>query len=105
MNGGSDAMTSPPQMRGRGSPAIRLLALALACVMSGLLLVRPDLVARQSAELEHGILLVMLWAVAGGFVAGVGYVPLHRVWRLAFAPVLMVVLMAGALVWLLRDGF
>jgi len=31
-----------------------------------------------------------MWGIAGGFVRGVGYVPLHRVWRIVLGPLVAI---------------
>jgi len=85
--------TEPDEVRGTQqhqgllySGAARLLSLLLAGGLSGLILFLPHLVAEGGVD--HGLLSLLMWGIAAGFVHGVGYVPLHRIWRLLFAPLL-----------------
>lgn len=64
--------------------AARLLSLLLAGVLSGVMLIAPTLLVGD--HVSHGLLTLLMWGIAAGFVHGVGYVPLHRIWRLLLGP-------------------
>ena len=77
----------------------RLLSLLLAGVLSSVMLVVPTLLVGEDAS--HGLLSLLMWGIAAGFVHGVGYVPLHRIWRLLLGPLAGWGLMLGVGVCLL----
>jgi predicted membrane protein len=72
------------------SGAARLFSLLLAAGLSGTILVLPTLVAGG-----HGQLSLLMWGIAAGFVHGVGYVPVYRVWRWLLGPLVAWLLMLG----------
>lgn len=55
------------------------LLVALAIMLAGTAL--PFLMANADGEVDHGQATLLLWAMAAGFVRGVGFVPRHRVPR------------------------
>ena len=81
--------------------ALRLLSLALAIALSTLVLVYPKAVASSVSDVRHGLLSMMMWGIAAGFVHGVGFVPRLLVWRVVFHPITGWLLMAMGIVWLL----
>jgi predicted membrane protein len=93
------ALTEPQQADGAPpgdgllyGTAARLFSLLLAIGLSGLILVMPTLVAGDAG---HGKLTLLMWGIAAGFVHGVGYVPVYRIWRWLFGPLVGWVLMLG----------
>lgn len=80
--------------------AARGLSLALACGLSGLILFLPTVVFGAQGELNHTLLLLIMWGVAAGFVHGVGFVPRMPLWRLVLGPYAAWLLMAGGCLWL-----
>lgn len=70
--------------------AARLFSLLLAAGLSGTILVLPTLV-----DGGHGQLSLLMWGIAAGFVHGVGYVPVYRVWRWLLGPLVGWLLMLG----------
>ncbi len=75
---------------------LRFFSLALALCASGLIFALPQALA----HVGHGLLSLVMLGVCAGFVHGVGFVPRHPVWRIAFSPWLSWPLM-GAGLWLL----
>jgi cyd operon protein YbgE len=69
-------------------PWSRLLSLLLAVPLALLLLVHPAAVLDGEGRYSHGLLMLAMWGVAGGFVHGVGFDPYARLWRIAFGPLL-----------------
>lgn len=45
----------------------------------------PFVMTDATGRADHGIAMALLWAMAAGFVRGVGFVPRHRVWRILFS--------------------
>lgn len=72
----------------------RLLSFSLACTLSAVILIRPQLFAGS-----HGLLIVLMWAIAAGFIHGVGYVPVHRFWQIVFAPLFALPVMLAGMAW------
>jgi cyd operon protein YbgE len=72
----------------------RLLSFILASTLSAVILIRPQLFTGS-----HGMLIVLMWAIAAGFIHGVGYVPVHRFWQLVFGPLLAIPVMIAGMVW------
>lgn len=69
---------------GRGAYAapLRAISLLLALATSGLIFTYPQALAHAG----HGLLSLVMLGACAGFVHGVGFVPLHRVWRMLFSP-------------------
>lgn len=82
----------------------RLLSFILAVVLSVLILVWPHAVAVSLTEIRHGLLSLLMWGMAAGFVHGVGYVPVHRIWRVLLGPMLGWPIMIGGIVWVVLKG-
>ncbi|MFZ2751882.1 MAG: cyd operon YbgE family protein [Lysobacteraceae bacterium] len=45
----------------------------------------PFVMTDATGRADHGIAMALLWAMAAGFVRGVGFIPRHRVWRVLFS--------------------
>lgn len=78
-----DTEASRPLLTGLGW---RLLSLAQAIPLALVLMIHPALMLDASGHYSHPLLMLVMLGVAGGFVHGVGFVPLHRLWRLLFGP-------------------
>jgi len=66
----------------------RFFSMALALLLSGLLLVNPTHIAQSSAQLEHGYLTLLMVALSGAFVHGIGFKPIFWLWKIVFSPYL-----------------
>jgi len=64
----------------------RFLSILLALALSSLILVYPRAVATSVSDVNHGMLSLLMWGIAIGFIHGVGFVPRMTVWRIAFSP-------------------
>ena len=89
----------------RPEPAARLhwpcLLAALAIMLAGT--VYPPMFADARGRPDHGLAVLLFWAMSAGFVAGLGFVPRARAWRWLFSPASCAAGIAGAaLVVLLR---
>ena len=45
----------------------------------------PFVMSDATGRADHDIAMALLWAMAAGFVRGVGFIPRHRVWRILFS--------------------
>ena len=45
----------------------------------------PLVFARADGHADHGLALLLFWAMSAGFVRGVGFIPRHRAWRVLFS--------------------
>lgn len=59
------------------------LAAGLVLMLAGT--AYPLVFARADGRADHGLALLLFWAMSAGFVRGVGFIPRHRVWRLLFS--------------------
>ncbi len=77
------------------------VSFALAVTLTVLVLAYPQAVATGAGDLRSGVLALLMWGVAAGFIHGVGFVPRLSLWRIVFHPFIGWVLMAGGIVLLL----
>lgn len=80
----------------------RLVSLALASVLSGLILILPTIVLGGSGELNHNQLMLLMWGIAAGFVHGVGFVPRNAILQVLLGPAMAWLLMLGGSLWIIR---
>lgn len=78
----------------------RFASFLLACVLSGLILVYPRALAGSGNEIRHGLLVLMMWGIAAGFVHGVGFVPRAPLWRYLLGPLAGWPIMAAGVIWI-----
>ena len=45
----------------------------------------PLVFARADGRADHGLALLLFWAMSAGFVRGVGFIPRHRAWQVLFS--------------------
>lgn len=84
--GAAGASTTGDAMSGAAPRAgihLPLLLVGIAIMVAGTAF--PFIMSDASGEADHGIAMALLWAMAAGFVRGVGFVPRHRVWRWLFS--------------------
>jgi len=67
-------------------PWTRFISIVLALLLSALLLVNPNHIADSTAALDHGYLTVLMLALSGAFVHGIGFEPRFWLWRIIFSP-------------------
>jgi cyd operon protein YbgE len=60
----------------------------LALILSGLLLINPGQIADSTAQLKHGYLSLLMLALSGAFIHGVGFNPRFWLWKIIFSPYL-----------------
>lgn len=81
--------------------ALRLLSFCLAVALTVLVLAYPRAIASSVSEVRHGVLALLMWGIAAGFVHGVGFVPRLPLWRIVFHPFTGWLLMTLGIAWLL----
>lgn len=59
------------------------LAAGLVLMLTGT--AYPLVFARADGHADHGLALLLFWAMSAGFVRGVGFIPRHWAWRLLFS--------------------
>lgn len=69
-------------------PLSRWLSIALVLPLSMLLLVHPVLLLDGRGRYSHGLLTMIMWGIAVGYVHGVGFDPRARAWRLLLHPLI-----------------
>lgn len=70
------------------TPGWRWLSLLLAGPISLVLLLHPVALLDAQGHYSHGLLSLMMWGIAAGYVHGVGFDPRAWAWRLIFHPLL-----------------
>lgn len=81
-------MPTPPAMH------LPSLAAGLLIMMAGTLY--PPLMVNAAGKADHGLALLLFWAMSAGFVRGVGFVPGARMSRWLFSGWACVVALAAA---------
>lgn len=64
----------------------RFFSIFSALLISGLLLINPNHIADSVAQLDHGYLTVLMVALSGAFVHGIGFNPIFWLWKIVFSP-------------------
>lgn len=77
-------MTEPRALS--AAPLGRALSLLLAAPLALLLLIHPGAFVNDAGAYSHGLLMLTMLGISGGFVHGVGFVPRALPWRLLFSP-------------------
>lgn len=68
--------------------ASRAMSLLLATPLALLLLIHPAAMLDAEGHYSHGLLMLVMWGIACGFIHGVGFDPHKRLWRASFHPLL-----------------
>lgn len=77
-----------------GGGAWRALSLLMAVPLSLVLLLHPVMMLDAQGHYSHGLLSLMMWGIAAGYVHGVGFDPRALAWRVVFHPLMAWSLMA-----------
>ena len=67
-------------------PWSRALSLLLASPLALLLLIHPAAYLDDQGRYSHNLLMLVMLGISGGFVHGVGFDPINRLWRLLLGP-------------------
>lgn len=84
---------------GFNHPLARMLSFFMAIFLSIFILIFPQHIARDLNQLDHGLLSLLMLAMCGCFVHGIGFRPYNRVAKIAFTPMLCWPL-AGIAIWM-----
>jgi predicted membrane protein len=84
-------------------PTARRVSLLAAIALAGLITVYPRALV-SGAQVNHALLMLLLWGVSAGFVHGVGFVPERRILRLTLGPLAAWPLMGVGLAWMFGAG-
>jgi cyd operon protein YbgE len=84
--------------------AARTVSFVMAVALSALILIYPKAIATSATEINHGMLSMLMWGIAAGFVHGVGFVPIHTLWRIVLGPIVGWVFMLAGGVFILASG-
>ncbi|MBB1608965.1 MULTISPECIES: cyd operon YbgE family protein [unclassified Pseudomonas] len=79
-------MTAASPERALRRPWSRVVSLLLAAPLALVLLIHPALMLDANGGYSHGLLMLVMLGVSGGFVHGVGFDPRGRLWALLFGP-------------------
>ena len=79
----------------------RAVSLLLASPLALLLLIHPAAMLDSQGRYSHGLLMLVMLGISGGFVHGVGFDPRPLHWRLLFSPLSAwpLLLLGYALLW------
>ena len=79
----------------------RAVSLLLASPLALLLLIHPAAMLDSQGRYSHGLLMLVMLGISGGFVHGVGFAPRPLHWRLLFGPLCAwpPLLLGYALLW------
>ena len=80
-----------------GKRNYRLMFIGIA--LSVFILLFPQHIARDLTELDHGLLSLVMLAMCGCFVHGIGFTPYNMVAKVMFSPLLCWPI-AGLAVWM-----
>lgn len=94
-------MTSATTDRVRQRIWTRVISLLLAAPLAVVLMINPALMLSAQGSYSHGLLILVMLGVSGGFVHGVGFDPQARLWALLFGPIVAWPLMLLGYVMLL----
>lgn len=86
------------------SASIQPLALGVGIALMLVGSFRPDWLAEHSGKVNHGLAMLWFWAMAAGFVRGVGFIPRFWLWRWIFSGWAAFAALAGALAWRFAGG-
>lgn len=84
---------------GLAHPVARSFSFLIAIGLSMFILLFPQHIARDLTELDHGLLSLVMLAMCGCFVHGVGFQPYNRMAKFMFSPIICWPV-AGLAVWM-----
>lgn len=77
--------SAPEQSAPEQAAPVHLPALFVGIAIMMIGTAFPFVMSDATGRADHGIAMALLWAMAAGFVRGVGFIPRHRVWRILFS--------------------
>jgi predicted membrane protein len=79
----------------------RAVLLAAAFAISGVLMLYPYALGQTMGPAAHSALPILMLGVSAAFVAGIGYTPSHRAFRIVLGPAAAWLLMAVGIIILI----
>lgn len=79
------AQSAPEQSAPEQAAPVHLPALFVGIAIMMIGTAFPFVMTDATGRADHGIAMALLWAMAAGFVRGMGFIPRHRVWRGLFS--------------------
>ena len=76
-------MTRAVKSDAAGPGQLLCLLLAIVIMLAGT--AYPPLLMNASGRVDHGLAMTIFWAMSAGFVRGVGFIPVMRLWRYLFS--------------------
>lgn len=67
---------------------LRAISFLLAVFISIIVLFMPQVIAVDTASLDHGEASLLMWGICSGFIHGVGFIPRWWPWKLLFLPLI-----------------
>lgn len=65
----------------------RALSLLLATPLTLILLIHPAAMLTADGHYEHRLIMLSMLGISSGFIHGVGFDPIGRLWKILFHPV------------------
>ncbi|MCO5399892.1 cyd operon YbgE family protein [Ralstonia soli] len=66
-------------------PRMHLPSLAAGLLVMAVGTVYPYIAANRDGQADHGLAMLLFWAMSAGLVRGVGFIPRHKLWRVLFS--------------------
>ena len=85
---------------------LRIISLLLACGLSGLILILPQVLTNQDGSPNHSLLMLLMIGIMVGFIHGVGFQPKTPLLRYGLSPLIGWPIMIGGLFYIVtKTGF
>jgi len=78
------------------------LSLLLAIVLSTVILLAPNTVTNNDNSVNHNFLMLLLLGIMLGFIHGVGFKPISRLYRYLLSPIIAWLIMIPSLIILMN---
>ena len=85
----ADSSSSADESDAIAGSRVRWSSLLIAILIMTVGTIYPYAAADATGKADHGMATALYWAMAAGFVHGVGFIPRHIVWRVLFSPWVM----------------
>lgn len=76
-------MTLAAKSDAAGPRQLLCLLTAIVIMLAGT--AYPPLLMTASGRVDHSLAMTIFWSMSAGFVRGVGFIPVGRVWRYLFS--------------------
>lgn len=72
-------------MHATDKPRIHAASLSAGLLVMVVGTVYPYIATNAAGHADHGLAMLLFWAMSAGLVRGVGFIPRQRVWRVLFS--------------------